>query len=105
MALGAALYGEDMRAWKFECPICGNQQSDASVRARNPKIDRTSNWIYFSCEGRYTEDIGCDWTLGGLFQMHRLEVVDDDDAKHPVFEFVDDPAKKPPVDPKKWGKR
>jgi len=53
----------------------------------------------FSCVGRFTgagnppkpedkgkEQKGCNWTLGGLFQMHDLEVVTPDGKKHPCFE-------------------
>jgi hypothetical protein len=104
LALGRQLYGDDVRAWVFECPICGNHQSGASVIARNPKIDKWDTWIHFSCEGRFTEGVGCNWTLGGLFQIHRLEVHSKDGKGTPSFEFADDPAKKPPIEPEKWGK-
>jgi hypothetical protein len=85
---------------KFRCVMCGNVQSGASVCARNPeiKLEDTVNWIFFACEGRHTDGVGCDWTLGGLFQLHRLEVVWPPDDEHPedsvhrVFEFADDPV-------------
>jgi len=103
IALGRKLYGEDMRKWKFRCVQCGNVQSHESVTERNPEIRNTSNWIFFSCEGRKTEGVGCDWTLGGLFKIHRLEVFDDQKSEnpHPVpcFEFADDPDA---VQPRGW---
>ena len=94
LARGRELYGDDSRKWKFRCVICGNVQSHESVTTRNPKINpkitHTSNWIYCECEGRHTEGIGCDWTLGGLLKAHKLEVIDEDE-KVPCFEFADDP--------------
>ena len=29
---------------------------------------------------------GCDWTLGGMFQLHKLEVVTEDGEHYPRFE-------------------
>lgn len=31
---------------------------------------------------------GCNWTLGGLFQRHQLEVVTDDGVRHPHFDLA-----------------
>lgn len=104
LARGRELYGDDPRAWKFRCVMCGNVQSAVSVDERNPTLvgKRKDDWIFFSCEGRHTEGVGCDWTLGGLFRLHRLEVVwpadpdaGADHAKetvHITFEFADDPV-------------
>lgn len=62
--------------------------------------------IGFSCEGRLTNvgpfvpkrrssklpkdpcRRGCDWTLGGLFTIHKLEVVTPDGRHHPSFELA-----------------
>ena len=90
-AHGRELYGEDSREWKFRCVSCGNIQSHASVTERNPEITDTSSWIFFACEGRHTDGVGCDWTLGGLFQIHKLEVTDTDGRNVQCFEFADDP--------------
>lgn len=114
MARARELYGDNPRKWKFRCVACGNVQSAESVDANNPALIGTdkSNWIFFACEGRHTEGRGCDWSLGGLFQIHRLEVVwapgpsEHEDARaehhaaqqraeetvHQVFEFADDPV-------------
>jgi len=94
LKLGKRLYGKDIRRWKFRCPACGNVQSDHSVKRRNPSLGDTSSWIFFACEGRHTDGVGCNWTLGGLLQIHRLEVVDERGIKPHrvrVFEFADDP--------------
>ncbi|QAU22862.1 hypothetical protein EO087_01725 [Dyella sp. M7H15-1] len=54
-----------------------------------------ARYFGFSCVGRFTGAPGprnvpdgnpCDWTLGGLFSLHRLEVVTDDGVVHPCFE-------------------
>lgn len=91
MAMGEKLYGADPRGWKFKCPHCGHVQSGASVTEHNPALKDTSDWIYFACEGRHNKDYGCNWTLGGLFQIHKLVVVD---GEHNVrcFEFADAPS-------------
>jgi len=77
----------------FRCPACGTVQSMASlVRAGVPE-NEVASVVGFSCEGRWTgagaapaaSDTspraaarrsvrGCDWTLGGLFRIHALEV-------------------------------
>ena len=30
----------------------------------------------------------CNWTLGGLFTLHKLEVITEDGQKHPRFEVT-----------------
>jgi len=87
-ALGKKLYGDDPRQWEFRCVQCGNVQSHASVTKRNPQIGNTSTWIYYSCEGRHTDGVGCDWTLGGLFRIHQREVDDEKGKPVPVFLFA-----------------
>lgn len=94
LARGRELYGEDMRQWKFRCVACGHIQSHELAKTRNPDIGDTSRWIYFSCEGRRNDQVGCDWTLGGLFQIHKL-VVTDGEHSVPCFEFADDPENGP----------
>lgn len=92
---GEKLYGQDMRAWKFRCVACGHVQSHELAVARKPDIGDTSSWIAFACEGRHNSKVGCDWTLGGLFQIHELEVVDGVRIV-PCFEFADDPESAAP---------
>lgn len=77
LAVAVELFGDDPRAWRFKCPSCGHEQSHNEAKERKPDIGDTSSWIYFSCEGRHTAGVGCDWTLGGLFQIHTLEVLED----------------------------
>lgn len=82
----------------FKCPICGTVQSavDLIKAGAGTNFDDIEKYIGFSCVGRWTaagpakKDTtpghGCDWTLGGLFQLHTLVVVTDDEKRHPHFE-------------------
>ena len=85
---GIVLFGPDMDGWCFVCPSCGNVQSVASILAVAPELarDDVKSWIYCDCQGRHVEG-GCNWTLGGLLRIHRLEVVTADGSVVPVFEF------------------
>ena len=61
-------------------------------------MDEVEKYLGFSCFGRWTHQKpppkekgtqhGCNWTLGGLFQCHDLEVVTPDGKKHPRFELA-----------------
>lgn len=78
------------------CPQCGTVQSVASlVRAGLSRVsaEAVTGW---SCEGRVHEASarrkgkvrGCDWTLGGLFKIHELEVINPDGKPHPMFQVA-----------------
>ena len=83
------LYGRDERNWRFKCPNCGHVQCGKEVRERNPSLIGTiSDWITCNCEGRHTPGIGCNWTLGGLFQIHKVEVTIGQKIIR-AFEFAD----------------
>lgn len=88
---GAELFGSDTGTWRFRCPSCGHVQSVVSVQAIDPSLSAESvaGWIYYSCQGRQLDRKhgGCDWTLGGLFRIHKLEVLEPDGSVQPVFEF------------------
>lgn len=82
----------------FRCPVCDTIQSAADLIAAGagPDIDAVEGFLAFSCLGRFTsagpfkeettKAIGCDWTLGGLFRLHKFEVVDETGKAHPRFE-------------------
>jgi len=82
------LYGEKRRNWKFKCPRCGTVQSGQDFLDADIKPDVAEGFIGFSCIGRVVNGKGCDWTLGGLFLLHKLEIVDDAGKKHPHFELA-----------------
>jgi hypothetical protein len=82
----------------FRCPMCGTVQSAADfIKANAGKdLDEVDKWLGFSCIGRFTDagphkkgtppGKGCDWTLGGLFKIHELQVEHEGEL-HPRFEI------------------
>lgn len=81
-----ARFGEDSKKWAFKCPNCGNIQSPQDFIDNG--LEEHKDHAYFNCIGRYMKGKGCDWTLGGLFQINKVSVIKD--AKiFPVFEMAD----------------
>lgn len=74
----------------FRCPRCKTLQSaqDLIDAGAGKDIDEVEKYLAFSCVGRWNENKGCDWTLGGFFQIHEYEVVTEDGERHPRFEPV-----------------
>jgi hypothetical protein len=72
----------------FRCPACGTIQSarDLIKAGAGKNFDEIEKYLGFSCVGRWLgkgppekkdgKSDGCNWTLGGLFQIHELEVLD-----------------------------
>lgn len=82
----------------FICPICGTIQSalDFIAAGAGKTFDEVGKYVAFACVGRSNgagpfikkakpPKFGCDWSLGGLFQLHQLEVVTEDGTHHPRF--------------------
>lgn len=88
------------------CPICGTVQSMTSLIKAGALEETVETFFGFSCEGRFTRAgpwpaqsaktdaakkrrlvRGCDWTLGGLLRLHRLEV-EIEDRVRPCFELA-----------------
>ena len=91
-------FGDDNRKWKFKCPSCGAIQSAedfSQLDCFKDKKGEINKFIGFSCIGRFTRENekekfkGCNWTLGGLFQIHALEIEDNDGKMHKHFELAD----------------
>lgn len=81
----------------FKCPMCGTVQSshDLIKAGAGKDFEEVFKYLGFSCFGRFTkagpprktnDGQPCNWTLGGLLRMHKLEVVDDEGTHHPHFE-------------------
>lgn len=85
----------------FKCPACGTVQSMALLAANGVPEGKLEGQIGFSCVGRWIQSgglpagdpwggprtdgkLGCNWTLGGLFQQHEL-IVFDERGEHPCF--------------------
>ena len=81
----------------FECPMCHTIQSaqDLINAGAGKDLNEVEKYLAFSCIGRFNgagshksgdqPGRGCDWTLGGLFKIHQLEVTTLDGKKHPRF--------------------
>jgi hypothetical protein len=82
---GEKLFGADREKWEFICPNCKEVQTLQDFI--NNGVKDPSGMFYFSCIGREVEGRGCDWSLGGLFTIHKTEVISDDGEKVPVMEF------------------
>lgn len=89
--------GVDHLHFALKCPMCGTIQSAADlIKAGAGKdFDEVERYLGFSCVGRFTgagsprksnDGQPCNWTLGGLFSTHKLEVVTPDGKHHPQFE-------------------
>lgn len=87
----------DRTHYAFTCPACGTVQSAADLIAAGAgsSFDDVEQYVGFSCVGRFTgagsprkeaDGKPCNWTLGGLFKLHDLEVVTPDGKRHPHFQ-------------------
>ena len=71
---------------EFICPRCKTKQTarDLINAGAGKDMNEVEKYLAFSCVGRFTKDKGCDWTLGGLFKIHELEVMHEGEG-HPRF--------------------
>lgn len=90
------LQGVPMEHLAFKCPICKTVQSasDLIAAGAGQNFDQVEKYLAFSCVGRFTNagphegnapGKGCDWSLGGLFRLHELEVITEEGESHPRF--------------------
>lgn len=85
---GEKRFGADVKDWVFVCAGCGEKQTLAEFIAAG--VESPDTKFFFSCIGRWVEGRGCNWTLGGLFQIHKTEVIGEGGKPVPVFEFADE---------------
>lgn len=82
-----------------KCPMCGCLQMGQDFIDAGAAItpEQAMDYVGFSCIGRFTgaqsprkkpDGKPCNWTLGGLFKMHKMEVVTPDGQSHPHFELA-----------------
>lgn len=78
------------------CPMCKTVQSarDLITAGAGADFEAVEPFIGFSCVGRWTgagsprrkpDGQPCNWTLGGFFQLHELEVLTPDGKGSPRF--------------------
>lgn len=83
----------------FKCPMCATVQSMQSLidAGAGPDEESVEKYIGFSCVGRFNGAEGprkkpdgkpCNWTLGRLLRLHKLEVQTPDGEGHPHFEVA-----------------
>lgn len=81
----------------FKCPMCGTVQSIHSLKSAGANDEEAERQIGFSCIVRHTgagsprkqpDGKPCNWTLGGFFRLHNMEVVGEDGKAHPFFEIA-----------------
>lgn len=84
-------YYLDVKDFEFICPVCKHKQSVNSIMKNNSNLTEKEvrDFITCECEGRHTENKGCDWCLYGLFQVHNLEILQEDGKRFNVFDFAD----------------
>jgi len=85
----------------FVCPMCATHQSarDLIEAGAGATFVDVEKYLGFACVGRFT-DAGsprkepdgkpCNWTLGGFFLLHKLEVIAAG-KPHPRFEVAEKP--------------
>lgn len=87
-AEGKRRFGVNRLQWRFVCPRCGLVQTAQDFLDADMEIDQVDRLIAFSCLGRVLDGKGCDWSLGGFFQIHTVEVYDKaDGTSFPAFDF------------------
>lgn len=78
------------------CPRCKCVQSaqDLIKSGAGDDFAAVEKYLGYSCVGRWMgagsarkepDGLPCNWTLGGLFQLHELEVITPDGEAHPRF--------------------
>ena len=84
----------------FKCPMWQTIQSgrDLIEAGAGKEFKDIERYLGFSCLGRWTHQkqppkkpgrqIGCNWTLGGLFSFHKLKVETPDGKIQPSFEIA-----------------
>lgn len=103
--LGIEQFREQMKAqgvpWEhvaFKCVMCQTVQSAATLIAAGCEPKEVEHFLGFSCVGRFSgagpykagrpPGRGCNWTLGGLFTIHKVELVMEDGKHRPCFQLA-----------------
>lgn len=81
-------FGKDPKQWKFVCPSCNTVQTINDFLEAGIDHNDIEPYIAFSCIGRFTDTKGCNWTLGGLLKIHKVEVIMKD-LNRPTFAFAE----------------
>jgi len=95
---GLKRFGDKLKNWRFICPVCSTIQSGEDLHKAGIDKDKVQDYLGFSCIGRWTDagpykdgdppGKGCNWTLGGLIRIHKLEIRDNNGDIFPHMEFA-----------------
>ncbi len=100
-AKAVALFGKDIRDWRFKCPICGHVQCINDFEQLEGFDKDPLSVVYFSCIGRWMPERSdaftevdekggpCNYTCGGLFRLGPFIVTDKDGEEVNIFGFDD----------------
>jgi len=74
-AEGKKLFGtDDILDFILVCPNCKTSQKGKDLACLGMDKEEVLSYLGFSCIGRFKKEVGCDWTLGGLFRIHEVEI-------------------------------
>lgn len=73
VAEGKRRFGDNIRAWRFVCPLCGTVASMAEWIEAG-----ATNSAGFSCIERFRSNGQCDYVGGGLFKLNPVRVTTED---------------------------
>ena len=85
------------KARGYYCVKTVQSAADLIAAKAGASMGEVEKYLGFSCVGRFTgaksprkkpDGSPCNWTLGGLFSLHELEVVTEDGEHHPSFELA-----------------
>lgn len=67
----------------MKCANCGllHCAQDLLDAGAAENLEDVFKYLGFSCVGRWSKAVGCDWTLGGLFKIHDYEVIPDEESE------------------------
>lgn len=73
---------------EFVCCKCKTKQTIQDFINSGLTKEEAHSRIGFSCIGRVSKEKGCDWSLGGFFRIHEVEVIRENGVT-PMFKFAD----------------
>jgi hypothetical protein len=88
-AEAVSLFGEGKINWKFVCPKCRTVQSAHDfLEIIDFPEEKLGSVLGYTCIGKFIEEKGCDFTLGGAFQFQEVEIILPSGKKRPIFDFA-----------------
>lgn len=99
MTKGKALFGEELRTWRFVCPVCGHVQTANDFQVYKNR-GATPDSVFTECLGRYLKKRcravkngygeiiqPCNYASYGLLNLCPIRVIDDKGNEVSAFAF------------------